>query len=282
MPRAPKRGVYLDTNVPSWLERLQCNHNTFREILSYYTVYTSPLSIVETIADISTSNSEQYFKADRIKLSLLCGSWQLWVLEFPWPFAAFRVLSLKPSSLIRPIDFKRWIKVINAAESQRNLINLEVVHPERKGLQFGFDSSILKRQQDQGKLSYRTSLKSSTESNIPSVAEWVKYNGSGFGATLTDTQINSIGSRLMAAYAYFHEKMKEAAAPQFNSDKHDGDWIDTEQLLYLCDSNLLFVTAELKIRETCERSQFNDAAQSKRIITLSEFLRVKHPIIVDE
>ena len=71
---------------------------------------------------------------------------------------------------------------------------------------------------------------------------------------------------LSAAFEYERTKFNLAANnSKLNVGKWDSDWGDFQQLFYLCDPSLHFLTDDEGIRTRCKGSE-----QSKRIILLKE------------
>ena len=85
------------------------------------------------------------------------------------------------------------------------------------------------------------------------------------GRELSIGQAQKLASALDAAYEYEKHLCEIAKNGMFNFDNHGGDWIDLQQLFYLADPNVYFLTEDKDIRQRCGSS-----LQSNRILLLKE------------
>lgn len=77
-----------------------------------------------------------------------------------------------------------------------------------------------------------------------------------------------LGTRLDAAYQYQKKTFEDARADtNYNVRKHDTDWVDSQQLSYLCDERMHLLTDDGGIRKKCASS-----TQSERVRDLENFL----------
>ena len=84
------------------------------------------------------------------------------------------------------------------------------------------------------------------------------------GCALTEDQARQLGAALEAAYVY-DQALVQLMKGGYNAEKNRNDWIDSQQLFYLCDPRVHLITDDSKIRDRCKTSD-----QSERVILVSE------------
>ncbi len=80
-----------------------------------------------------------------------------------------------------------------------------------------------------------------------------------------------LAGALDAAFKYEGVLADFAKNKGYDYDKHQSDWGDALQLMYLCDPNFLFVTYERELRKRLQHSP-----QAARICRWSDFLTKTH------
>jgi len=96
---------------------------------------------------------------------------------------------------------------------------------------------------------------------------WVKNLGLAYGVEMSDEQVAAMASALDAVYCYEETVWTMSRKGNFKPAKNTNDWIDMNQLFYLADPLLEFVTRDSTIRKRCSTSR-----QSQRVVLLTEVL----------
>ena len=267
----PKPKLILDTNVCDKLARssgLDANR-VRKRIAAEFKVVVSPETFIELLDTIKGGKSGEHFKTDQQRLRIMAGSGIPQFLRFPGAFALRTVLGLEaPATKFHPANFRRWFKVVLAAKSRSQLLAARVKLPNDKRL-WGINPVTVSDQQKDGKRSHEEWLKKVLTGSyaFPPPAMWAKLIGRDLGLPLTDEQGEVLGERLSAAYEYQKHNFDAASKnPTYNAAKHEGDWVDNQQLYYLCDPTIFLLTDDSGIPQKCAKS-----GQSKRTLLLKEF-----------
>jgi hypothetical protein len=263
----------LDTNVAEKLSFARYGFDIERikaTIKRDFRVVVSPQTLIELMNGVIGGKTDDHLSADQLRLcTLVGGACTPDILRFPGDFSLRTVLGLQSGvPKFNPADFRLWVRTILLAHSQYELLNGYVRIPHKGGRTFGLDKSAIANQQDEGKRTHQEwlQLAMSRTCSFPSRDEWAKRIGIGLEVDLTEAQYAKLGKQLNAAYEYQRGTFETAAAnPQYNVTKHDGDWIDNQQLFYLSDPNIFVLTDEEGIRSKCSNSD-----QSSRILLLKE------------
>jgi hypothetical protein len=269
----PKPKLLLDTNVG---QKLSSAKSTFdiqgikRKIAHEYRLVVSPETIIEILCGVIGATSDDHLRADQSKLRILVGRGIPDILYFPMDFSLRTVLgvhSTVPS--FNPNHFREWVRTVLAATGLAELMNGDVRLRNRGNKTFGLNKTEIANQQELGKIAHREWLQRAVKGStiFPSREVWAKFVGAHLKVELTDEQSMILGKRLSAAYEYQKITFETAADnPTYNVTKHDGDWVDNQQLYYLCDPTLYFLTEETEIRSKCRKSD-----QCDRILLLKQF-----------
>jgi hypothetical protein len=122
-----------------------------------------------------------------------------------------------------------------------DLLNGHVKIKNKGSMRFGLDPTPIKAHQSDGRAEHRgwLDIAKTGDKRFQSRQEWACRIALDNGVQLTAEQSNSLGQRWSAAYEYQKTIFDKARSnPSYNLAKHDGDWIDNQQLFYLCDPNL--------------------------------------------
>ncbi|MDP8980240.1 MAG: hypothetical protein M3O35_06585 [Acidobacteriota bacterium] len=88
------------------------------------------------------------------------------------------------------------------------------------------------------------------------------------GCEITAGQSSLLGARLDAAYCYQKQTFRTVFTDsKYNVANHDGDWVDNQQLFYLCDPGMHLLTDDDGIVKKSASS-----TQCKRVLPLKTFV----------
>lgn len=270
----PKPKLMLDTNVATKLSSTASGFDVDRlnaKIRSSYRVVVSPETLLELIGGVIGAKDNEHLKKDQRRFRVMCGrATTTDFMRFPVDFSLRTVLDMKSSR--QPMDpalLQFSTKVILSAKSLDELVSGGVKVRNRGSKRFVLDPTLIKAHQSGGRTEYRRWLEiaKTGDKPFPSRQDWACDIALDNGVPLTAEQSNSLGQRLSAAYEYQKTIFSKARINlSYNADKHYGDWIDNQQLFYLCDPNLFLLTDDAQIKKQC----FN-CDQCERVLLLSEF-----------
>ncbi len=268
----PKPQLMLDTNVADKLSSDAHGFDSKRikgAIAEHFRLVVSPETLIELLNGVIGGTTDAHLHADQRRLRVLVGKRPPDILPFPGDFALRTVLGIRSDvPKFNSADFRLWVKAILSANSQYELVNGYVRIPNRGGGTFGLDKLAITDQRKEGVSNHREWLRLAMSGTcaFPPRDEWAKKIGAGLEVDLDVSQSVLLGERLSAAFEYQRNSFLTAAEnPQYNVTKHDGDWVDNQQLFYLCDPALSLLTDDENIRDKCSGS-----AQCSRVLLLKE------------
>jgi hypothetical protein len=264
--------LILDTNVcgklltPAYssdLERIKGRINRT------YRVVISPETFIELLETIRGGDGS-HFETDRDRLRLMSGGGKPTFLEFPGAFVVWKVLGLK-STVTRfgPADFERWFRLVLIAKSRDQMINGLVDDPRSSRISYRFSPERVTAQQNSGKAAHRRQLEKTREAGETRVSgiHWAAGIAKAVGHSLTSQQATRLLESLDAAFHYRNELQHLVCKGEYNFDKHSGDWVDWQQLFYLCDPHIHVLTDDVRLKK-----RVGDSPQGERILVLRDFL----------
>jgi hypothetical protein len=135
---------------------------------------------------------------------------------------------------------------------------------------------VLQTDLTRGKESYSAALNNAKHEQLlladPLV--WARQFARVYGLEPTDLQTARMAKALDAVYAYQESVWTMSTSDAFKPENNQNDWIDLNQLFYLADPSVYFLTAERKIKLRCQRSN-----QANRILVLSEYLTANNLLL---
>lgn len=271
----PKPKLMLDTNVATKLSSTASGFDVDRltaKIRSEYRVVVSPETLLELMQGVIGARDNEHLKKDQRRFRVMCGKATTTdFMRFPVDFSLRTVLSIQsPKSRFDPAELKLWTKVILSANNIYELLNTHVKIRNRGSKRFGLDPTLIKAHQSDGRTEYRgwLDIAKTGDKPFPSRQDWAcEITLDNVAVQLTSEQSNSLGQRWSAAYEYQRTIFDKARSnASYNTAKHDGDWIDNQQLFYLCDPNLFLLTDDAQIKKQSVNSE-----QCDRVLLLSEF-----------
>jgi hypothetical protein len=265
------RRLILDTNVCDKLRdpsRIRIRKRINRD----FRIVVSPNTFAELLHSIKGVQTDEHFEIRKERIRIMTGNQRPIFLPFPGQFALKFALKMEeapvklPLVALGPKDFRLWHRVVMNARSRADLQNADVVLPLHRE-RFGFDVDLVDAYQAAGKRLHRLAIERVRDgkSKLGSAAEWAAMIAHDMGRELSIEQAQAFAGALDAAYEYEKQLCEIVKNGKFNFDNHDGDWIDMQQLFYLADPTVCFLTEDKDIRQRCGSS-----VQSKRILLLKE------------
>lgn len=183
---------------------------------------------------------DEYFKNDQRRVKILYGPSNCDVFPLALDFVR-RVLFQLPARAFSPSKIQRWIEVILAANNKSDLENGRVL---LFGKQYGFHFSLLNKQIQDGKEAHsRTLNKLRARELDPSTPDaWIRELLRRIPVSSDSSNAALVSSALDAACRYELSLYDEARNKFYDFAKHDSDWLDRQQLYYLADPMVRFVT----------------------------------------
>jgi hypothetical protein len=231
-----------------------------------FTLWASPNTFMELLDSIKGGTGAQ-FEIDKERLRVMAGQGQLRFLEMPITFALKTVLGVKaPLVNLAPADLKDAFKIVIRAKTRDDLFTGQVRKTGSSGRRYGIDPDLVSGPQAIGEAQHVASLQQLKEGKalFPPPERWAADMAKDVGCVLTTKQSQKLAASLEAAHTY-ESQLYSLMKAGYNAQKNANDWIDSQQLFYLCDSDLYLVTDDKKLRDRCTASD-----QSKRIILLKE------------
>lgn len=263
--------LILDTNIcdrlrdPAWVHIRKRINRDFR-------IVVSPNTFAELLHSIKGAQTDEHFEIRKERIRVMTGNRRPVFLDFPAQFVLRSALGMDegpvnpPLGALGPKDFSLWHRVVMKAKSRADLQNADVVLPLHRE-RLGFDVDLVDKYQKAGKNFHRLSLERIRDgkSTLGSPVGWAAMIAHQMNRRLTLEKAVQFASALDGAYEYEKALCGAVRGSNYNFEKHDGDWIDMQQLFYLADPNVWFLTEDENIRQRCRMSD-----KSKRILLLKE------------
>ncbi|MBI2861812.1 MAG: hypothetical protein HYX89_03230 [Chloroflexi bacterium] len=264
--------IFFDTNI--------CNriayHNLVREgdlirkhVSSTYEYVISPLTFIELLIKIGRGD-EAYFEKNRRALEmLLAGQAKPIFLDFPGSYLLNHLFAAPQIAKFGPKDFQLWIKVVLEAPNQAALRDgeVEIGHDH---LVFGLDFGIVEAETQKGKDEHRRVLEGfRDEDNSPASAPaWAAATLARLGRQPNREDSIRVATALDAAYRFDEYLWRQVRNRSYDLHKNDSDWIDRQQLYYMCDERIVFVTDDANVLQAAQKSP-----QGSRVVPFDALLR---------
>ena len=252
--------LFLDTNICSRIAYQNLEKEAAqvrRYIKTKYEYVVSPLTLTELLIKIGRGN-EPYFEKNRKSLQVLIADQNDPVfLDFPGSHLLRHILGRPAVAKFGPADFNLWIKVVLQASTLADL-QKGAVDIGDTDLVFGLDFGVVDAQQQEGKDDHRRILEGIRDGsrNPASPLEWAADTLAQVGQDPKPEDCAKVAAALEAAYRFDQYLWKQAKNHSYDFRKHDSDWIDRQQLFYMLDQQVVFVTDDRNIlQETKKTSQ---------------------------
>ncbi len=276
-----KKRIFLDTNVCIDIasHKLDQEWSSIRRyVLQDYKYVISPLTFLEVLIRIGRGD-QRYFERNRKALQVLVGTKKNKpFLEFPAHFLLKHVVDNTTPAKIQPRDFEQWTQLVLKAQDKTKL-ELGAIKSSYPRRTYGLDFSLVDQQLQDGKDYHRHMLEGVRVGSkvYTSALLWTAGLLEGMSIKPYKKICEKVSKALEAAYCFDEYLWKQAKNPQYDFRKHDSDWIDGQQLFYLCDENVWFVTQDKNILQETKKS-----LQNTRIIPfqkLRELAAVKCKLV---
>jgi hypothetical protein len=252
------QSVFFDSQIPisvsdgvipaaDWKRVLEKLAGRYR----YRVSFTTFMEIVNALA----GGDEDHFDQNRKRLLLLTDVEACEFLPMPGQFIRTVMLGLPPE---RP-EFSperlrgEWMPVIRRARDKHDLLSGNVVMESLSGgidLTCGIDLAMLRKQMQDGKQLWGEELRLAKNGHkeMPPAelhAEFIlQFDVHAPG---TRENVQRVSRCLDAAYCHLAQIHHQSTKGAYKFDSNLQDWIDNQQLMYLADPDLTFVTADRRL-----------------------------------
>jgi hypothetical protein len=247
--------VSLASRDPGCAARLQtCRDELTAEGLKHA---VNPLVIIELLNGLIRSNGS-HFLSDQVRFRVLDYRGQSQFLRFPGAFALDLVLGTRSAvTKLTPLDFKRWLRAVCAAESWDHLVRGVVSIDPSFRYTFGLNTDLLAEYQDTHQRFHQERMTESRQgTNLEPLSkdEWIEAILKEHGIIPTEKDIPKLAYALDAAYRHDRELLRLAAETSYKFDRESGDPTDGELLFYLADPEMRLLTHNGKIKDRVSAS----------------------------
>jgi len=222
---------------------------------------------VNTLYELLSSlanGDEGHFLTNQGRIRLLCAPAGREFLPLVGDFVRRKVFGFPAR---RP-DFRSgwlqiWAEVVLAAKTKADLQNGKVVLRKagHSGRSYGIDLQLLVRQIAEGKESHAQRLEKLRQGELLSSTSttWSTAVLGLIGVPANDANRAKLLEALDAAHKYDESLYDMAKNHNYDFSQHDTDWIDSQQMYYLADPSVLFVTCDsniaFRVRGSTQRSR---------------------------
>jgi hypothetical protein len=244
--------------------------STWRFVTRNFDYAVSPMTLSEILVGIG-QGAEKHFEANRAPLRVLCPPYKTDFLRMPLHFALENVLrDHRGVDGLEPKDFRLQARVTLQARTKSLLMSGGVVLPEVTTHSHGMNLDLIVSFMQAGRrdgVDSLTKLRAGQLQRSDPVA-WAQNLVGKLGKTITPEEGARLSSRLDAAYRFEDALMDFAEQGSYNFSKHGSDWIDAQQLFYLCDPVVHFLTLDGGLKR-----RVSDSPQRDRIIEYEDLSR---------
>ena len=230
-------------------------------------------TLYELLASLAGCD-DSHFESNRRRIKTLFQPSGKLFLPLVGDFVRTKVFNLP----LRRLDFrsdklKRWVEIVLRAKDRTALQSGKVTLPKpgHSGREYGFDFKLLARQIEAGKTTHSKRLEDLRQGVLieSTPTTWANAVLKLIDVESNDTNRYRLLNRLDAVYQFDVSLWHLARDKNYNFNDHNSDWLDSQQLYYLCDSAVIFVTKDSDLKRRAANSK-----QSDRIVLYSDF--VKH------
>ncbi len=261
--------IFLDTNV-SWKLNDPAYRGDVERIMSViateFKIVVSAQTFYELLDAIQGGGGSD-FQSDRELFKWMLGRE---FLRLPGAFALRRLGLESPFTKFGPADFRDCLDTIVRARSREQLFSGGVQALRRgKWRCVGMLPVVIRQQHRLGQKQHREWLEAVRDGKATLLPDeqWAVEYGKMLGQNLTEEQAQRFALGLDAVYSYGKVLCDLVANGSYNFEKHKGDWIDLQQLHYLCDPDIHLLTDDRRLRKRVEK-----CSQGARVLDFREFL----------
>lgn len=264
--------VFLDTQFVIDAERGSISQSDWSVVSSYlantarYCIF--PLTIGELEYALANSQDEHFEQHKRRLRILLSPGEPTEVFDFIKYFFAgqFGVRIQRPAHL--EDDFLATIDLILEAPTKGSLLSgFKRRDDQNQTARVRIDR--LAKEHNDGLSNYVQfmSFRKTSAGGKVSLEQWATFFTQFCDASGQSPDVNDVARRLSAAYEFEMSVNKLMKNPNFSVAKNRSDAIDGQQLFYLCDPDVVFVSKDSDFKNRTKRS-----TQTKQIKTFDELL----------
>jgi hypothetical protein len=237
-----------------------------------YQYCISPLTAYELIAGLATG-ADAHFDRNREAVRILHAQGRGSYLKPLRTFMA-RVLFGEPVETAAAPHIELWLEAVLRAKDRAALEGNVRVPYKGQWRTFGLKLSEINRQLRDIQAGYAKRFRQFRSETIADLTPeiWAKMVLDGLEQPVTDANRKIVLESCDAAFRFDRGFFDYCKDPKYDFSKHGAEIVDAQQLYYLCDATVLFVTEEKKIRK-----RVSDSPQAHRIMTADEFGRHATP-----
>ena len=268
--------IVFDTQILDYVYRGSICPEDWNAVVKYISkncrYAISANTLYELLAGIAKGDVN-HFSENQSRIRLLCQPARREFLPTVGNFLRSKVFGLPPRKPdFQPKRLGLWTEVVLAAAGKSNLQSGVALHKAgHSSKTYGFDLQLLLNQIEEGKQSHSERLEGLRHGELlPSTDDsWSRSILNFIDLPVTDANARKILAALNAAHLYEISLYEMAKNHQYDFRKHDSDWIDAQQLYYLADPSVWFITCDANIR-----FRTIDSTQRDRILSFDELKAV--------
>jgi hypothetical protein len=229
----------------------------------------SPLTVYELVAGLADSD-EAHFDESREAIRLLYPTGRKSFLDQLSVFVPNTLFGEKRKAAPSvDTNFHLWIRAILRSPNKRTLQSGRMRIGPRPRNGFGLDLGSIRKSIRDVQAGYARLFRSFQKSNVPDLTPriWAEMILRQFGRPLSDSNVKLVLERLDAAYRFDSHLWGLIRNSAYDFSKHRGEMVDAQQLYYLCDSTIYFVTNDKRLKVAISKS-----SQSSRVLTYQDLL----------
>ena len=260
-----RKMVFYDTQVVSYALAGRIMPTEWKLVSRYVSARCRYCVSLNTLAELVVGlarGDEAHFSENVNRIKFLCSGANTLFLPLVGEFIrerAFHAKPLRPD--YSPARIKLWPRIIIKARDRSELTSglVSLHEPGRSGVDYGFNLDMLVRQVQDGKNAHVQVLSRLRDGTLlrPTQKQWALGVLCNLRIPITDANVARLSSALDAAYQYDSVLYDLALNNTYDFTKHDSDWLDTQQLYYLADPNVLLVTLDTKLKARTNKSSQN-------------------------
>jgi hypothetical protein len=271
MTTLPTAKVFFDTQICINAANKAISEEDWREATEYIQkvaeYWISPLSVGEIVLGIAKGD-ERHFENGKTRLRKIYSEGARHFFDFPRYFLA-KTLGFeakRPANL--EDDFGFSIQVILLAESKSELLSGVAIPYLTTGVKIRIDRFLQEIEAIQQRFVQLVSTLKGTKKFTLAPEQWAERALSFYGIEEDEAARNRFLKALYAAYQFDTVLLDLARNRNYDLQKNVSDIVDTQQLIYLCDPTVVFVTDDSDFKK-----RLRGNAQSGRIVAFREVLR---------
>jgi predicted nucleic acid-binding protein len=271
MPPKPK--FFLDTSVCIDVTRGRIPRDewqrVFRLLLSRYGYAISPLTGYELIAGLATGKQE-CFDRNREPLRVLYAAGRRQVLPTLKIFVPFQLFGERRRMNASTPNLDLWIRMVLRAKNRADLESgrMKIGAGNRR---LGLDLNNMNKQMRDIEDGYAKHFRKFAETQVPDLypSLWADFVLREYDDEFRLRNRALVGCRTDAAFRFSSSLWQLAKNPSYRIDKYKSDLVDAQQLYYLCDDHLVFLTTDTRLK-----NKIAGSPQADRVLTWEEAQRL--------